>query len=164
MLVCWLSPFVELVLLWAFKRVTLSKGMDDCMICANEAFQQILLIFFIGDMAIMVANFLLYIVCLYYIYETKSSVKSANKHGSSFVFYFKVCGRLFIMSEVNYTLLILVYHFDVGVVKQIFQYFMAYHGFIVFAVIVLQKSLLKKKTPRMDSENTTGMANLTTTS
>lgn len=167
MLICWLSPFLELGLLWVVKRFTVARRMDDCFICFHDTMQQTLLIFFISDMIIMVSNFLFYLCCLYYIYQTKSSVKSANRHGSNFVFYFKICGRLFIMSEVNYTLLILVYHFDVGGLKQIFQYFMAYHGFIVFVVIVLQKTLLKQRASgRTDSERTgtTGTANVTMTS
>jgi hypothetical protein len=115
-LFCWLSPFAQLIIVWAIRRFTLQKSLVECVICYDDTKQLVLLIFFIVDFAMMLTNFSFYICCLYYIRQTRSQVKSANKQTSSVTFYYKVCGRLFIMSEVNYTLLILVYYFDVIII------------------------------------------------
>lgn len=158
-LFCWLSPFAELAFLWALKWLVVDKLGVTCAICGGNTLKPVLFVFFIVDFVLMLANFSFYACCLYYIHKTRSQVKSATKHTGSFVFYWKICGRLFIMSEVNYCLLIAVYHFEAGdALKHIFTWFMAYHGFIVFIFIVLQKSLLTRTIGpgKFDSDNTTG--------
>lgn len=162
-LFCWLSPFAELLLLWMLKRLTSRKPLSECLFCLDSDLREsVLFNFFVMDALMMLFNFSFYACCVYYIHKTRSQVRNASSQQSSgFTFYCKICGRLFIMSEMNYTLLILVYHFKFGLwLKSIFTVFMAYHGLVVFFFIVLQKTLLKRTATqsKSESENTTGPA------
>lgn len=151
-LCCWLSPFVEWACLWLVYEYALKYV--DCWICSPNSTWTIFMIYYVSDFALMILNFIFYFICLYFIYQTTSSIKSSHRQSSNFSFYFKICGRLFIMSEVNYTLLIFVNHFQLDYLRLLFNNFMAYHGVVVFASIVFQKSLLKYQTLKTDTENT----------
>lgn len=159
---CWCSPFLEWAVLWLLMDYGLKAyfRMDKCRGSLNEMWC-VFMIYFLFDFAIMIFNISLYVCCLYHIYRTKSSVKNAIRQKSNFLFYVKICGRLFIMSEVNYTLLIFVDHFQYRILKYVFYSCMAYHGTVVFTTIILQKSLLKYKSVKTDSENTAMMTNVT---
>lgn len=149
---CWSSPFVEWACLWLLNKYALKNV--ECWFCSQNSTWTIFMMYYVTDFALMILNFILYIICLYYIYQTTSSIKGSHRQSSNFLFYFKICGRLFIMSEVNYTLLIFVNHFELYFLRLIFNNFMAYHGAIVFATIVFQKSILKYQGSRADTENT----------
>lgn len=151
-LCCWLSPFVEWGLLWLLYEYVL-KNLK-CWFCSQGSIWTIFMMYYVTDFTLMILNFSFYFVCLYYIYQTTSSINGAHRQTANFLFYFKICGRLFIMSEVNYTLLIFVNHFELYYLRLVFNNFMAYHGAIVFATIVFQKSLLKYQTLKSDTENT----------
>lgn len=157
---CWLSPFIEWSLLWCFYEYT-HKYYKNCWLCYDNAFHFTFMMYYMVDFIFMALNIFLYLCCLFYIYRTKSKVKNASRHKYNFLFYFKICGRLFIMSEVNYTLLILFNHFNYTILKFVFQIFMAFHGTIVFATIVLKKTCLKFKSVKTDTEHTATI-NITT--
>lgn len=160
---CWGSPFLEWAALWLLTDYALKKyigGWRKCWMNSQNEMWCVFMIYYFIDFAIMLLNISLYICCLYHIYRTKSSVKNAVRQKANFSFYFKICGRLFIMSEVNYTLLIFVDHFQYRLLKYVFYSCMAYHGTVVFATIILKKSLLKFKSVKSDSENT-AMVNIT---
>lgn len=158
---CWCSPFLEWAVLWLLVDYVLKNYIAETgFLGSRDEMWCVFMIYYFFDFAIMILNISLYICCLYHIYVTKSSVRNAIRQKSDFLFYLKICGRLFIMSEVNYTLLIFVDHFQYKMLKLVFYSCMAYHGTVVFATIILKKSLLKYKSVKVDSENT-AMMNVT---
>lgn len=163
LILCTSSPAVELALLWLLVKFAFKSCFKLVNVCPpppQKLWFTVFCVYFLIDSIIMTAKFTFYVCCCYYIYRTRSSVKTDDPPPSKcgFLVYFKICGRLFVMSEINYTLLILFDQLGWECLKDAFYYGVAYHGVLVFATIVVRKSVLKYAGSRADYNESTVVA------